>query len=229
MSKIKMLDLPRVYTNPNGNYPQHKGKPYISYSAYTSHREEGYRGEGFANYFLGIRSEGNIFTSYGSDCGKYFETGSERGELSDFDVSVIASIDRPAESIYEREIVIDRGTYIIVGYIDIEFKDKGLVIQDLKTGSISSKAAFYESQEYQQTTLYSHARMLEGEEIQYSGVILLDRKGNGQEAHPMRLTGDVLLIKTPYSKERAEKLLESMDKTTLEIAEYYRVFKKYLL
>lgn len=228
MSKSKMLDLPRIYKDPHGNYPQHKGKPYISYSAYSSHKEEGYRGEGFANYFLGVRSEGNIFTDFGSKCGKLFETGTETGDLSDFDVSVIQSIERPADAVYEREIIIDRGSYIIVGYIDIEFKVDGLVIQDLKTGAISSKAAFYESQQYQQTTIYSHARVLEGEKIEYSGVILLDRKGNGQEAHPLRLTGDVLLIKTPYSQERAETFLQSMDKTAEEIAEYYRVFKKYL-
>ena len=229
MAEVKMLDLPKVYENEGGNYPQHVGKPKLSYSAYNSFNEEAYKGEFFANYFLGKRGDGNIFTDFGGKCGKLFETGTDSSDLSEFDVSVIKGIERPENALYEVEIVVDRGSYVIQGFIDREYLDieSNLVIDDLKTGAIKTKKAFYGGDEYQQTTLYSYQRELEGEHIAYSGVILLDRKGNGQEKYPLRLTGEIENIPTPYSKKRAEDFLKSFDKTAKKIEEYHKVYKKY--
>lgn len=229
MAEVKMLDLPKVYENEGGKYPQHVGKPKLSYSAYNSFNEEAYKGEFFANYFLGKRGDGNIFTDFGGKCGVLFETDAETSDLSEFDVSVIKGIERPANALYEVEIVVDRGSYVIQGFIDREYLDieSNLVIDDLKTGAIKTKKAFYGGDEYQQTTLYSYQRELEGEHIAYSGVILLDRKGNGQEKYPLRLTGEIENIPTPYSKKRAEDFLKSFDKTAKKIEEYHKVYKKY--
>lgn len=219
--------LPKLYEDPHGNYSEHKGKPKLSYSAYTSWKEHGYRGEFFATYFLGKRSEGNIFTSYGSCCGKYFEEQVNTG-LTEFDTSVIDKIERPPHARYEVEVVVDRGWYVIQGYLDREYTvDEGLVIEDLKTGSISSKKEFYSSNTYNQTTLYSYQRENEGHKIHSSGVILLDRKGNGSEKHALRLTGGIEYIPTPYSRERAEAFLEDFDKVAEEIKNYYAVYQKY--
>jgi len=231
MANTKLLDLPKIYENEGGKYPQHTGKPKLSYSAYTSFCEAAYRGDFFANYFLGIRSEGNIFTEYGSKCGKLFETDTDSSDLSDFDVSVIRDIERPPNALYEVEIVVDRGSYVIQGYIDREYLDieGNLVISDLKTGSIEKKAKDYASQDYQQTTLYAYQRELEGEHIIYSGVILLDRKGNGQEKYPLRLTGEIEWIPTPYSKKRAELFLSKFDATAKKIEEYHKIYKKYFV
>jgi hypothetical protein len=227
MTKQKMLDLPKVYENEGGNYPQHVGKPKLSYSAYTSFCEESYKGEFFANYFLGIRSEGNIFTEYGSKCGEYLEK-LEKSDLSEFDISVLEKIERPENARYEVEVVIDRGSYVIQGFIDQEFKvPDGLVIKDLKTGAIDKKYKDYAGEDYQQTTLYAYQRELEGENVVYSGVMLLDRKGNGQEKYPLRLTGEIADIPTPYSIERAEAFLKKFDKVALQIEEYHKVYKKY--
>ena len=229
MAEVKMLDLPKVYENEGGKYPQHVGKPKLSYSAYNSFNEDAYKGEFFANYFLGIRGEGNIFTDFGGKCGKLFETDTDSSDLSEFDTNVIKSIYRPENSLYEVEIVVDRGSYVIQGFIDREYLDLegNLVIDDLKTGAIKSKKDFYGGPEYQQTTLYAYQRELEGEHIAYSGVILLDRKGNGQEKYPLRLTGEIEYISTPYSKKRAEDFLKSFDKTAKNIEEYYKVYKKF--
>lgn len=228
-----MIKLPKVYEvneNTPERYKKYEGKPKVSYSAIGSFKEEVYRGEFFATYFLGKRGDGNVFTAYGSACGGYFETASESEGLSEFDIEVLNGLERPENAVYEREIVLDRGDYCIHGFIDREYKNEEshLILDDLKTGAISSKKALYAGEEYQQTTLYAHARALEGETIAYSGVILLDRKGNGQEKYPLRLTGEVERIPTPYSPERAEEFLKTVDKTVLEIAEYYRVFEKYL-
>lgn len=232
MAETKMLDLPKVYEvneKTPEKYKKYKDMPKLSYSAYNSFNEEAYKGEFFANYFLGIKGEGNIFTQYGGKCGKLFETGSETSDLSDFDVEVIRGIERPANTLYEVEIVVDRGSYVIQGFIDREYLDVegNLVIDDLKTGAIKTKKDFYGGTEYQQTTLYAYQRELEGEHIAYSGVILLDRKGNGSSNHPLRLTGEIEYIPTPYSKKRAETFLKSFDKTAKEIESYYKVYKRY--
>ena len=225
-----MLDLPKVYEvneNTPEQYKKYEGMPKLSYSAYNSFCEEAYKGEFFANYFLGIRSEGNIFTEYGSKCGEYLEK-LEKSDLSEFDISVLEKIERPENARYEVEVVIDRGSYVIQGFIDKEFKvPDGLVIKDLKTGAIDKKYKDYAGEDYQQTTLYAHQRTLEGENVVYSGVILLDRKGNGAEKYPLRLTGEIAEIPTPYSKERAENFLKKFDKVALQIEEYHKVYKKY--
>lgn len=225
-----MLDLPKVYEvdeNTPEHYRKYEGMPKLSYSAYNSFCEESYKGEFFANYFLGIRSEGNIFTEYGSKCGAYLEK-LEKSDLSEFDISVLEKLERPENARYEVEVVIDRGSYVIQGFIDQEFKvPEGLVIKDLKTGAIDKKAKDYASEDYQQTTLYAYQRELEGENVVYSGVMLLDRKGNGQEKYPLRLTGEIADIPTPYSKERAEEFLKKFDKVAMQIEEYHKVYKKY--
>lgn len=225
-----LLDLPKVYEvneNTPEQYKKYEGMPKLSYSAYNSFCEESYKGEFFANYFLGIRSEGNIFTEYGSKCGEYLEK-LEKSDLSEFDISVLEKIERPENARYEVEVVIDRGSYVIQGYIDQEFKvPDGLVIKDLKTGAIDKKYKDYAGEDYQQTTLYAHQRTLEGENVVYSGVMLLDRKGNGQEKYPLRLTGEIADIPTPYSKERAEEFLKKFDKVAMQIEEYHKVYKKY--
>ena len=225
-----MLDLPKVYEvneNTPEQYKKYEGMPKLSYSAYNSFCEEAYKGEFFANYFLGIRSEGNIFTEYGSKCGEYLEK-LEKSDLSEFDISVLEKLERPENSRYEVEVVIDRGSYVIQGFIDQEYKvADGLVIKDLKTGAIDKKAKDYASEDYQQTTLYAYQRELEGENVVYSGVMLLDRKGNGQEKYPLRLTGEIADIPTPYSKERAEEFLKKFDKVAMQIEEYHKVYKKY--
>jgi hypothetical protein len=57
--------------------------------------------------------------------------------------------------------------------------------------------------------------------------MLLDRKGNGQEKYPLRLTGEIADIPTPYSTERAEEFLKKFDKVAMQIEEYHKVYKKY--
>jgi hypothetical protein len=225
------MELPRVYEikeNTPERYRIHEGKPKLSYSQYTSFKDPLYKGSYIGQYFLGIKDDGNIFSTYGSACGGYLETSFERGDLSDFDISVLDSLERPSNAVYEREIVIDRGNYVIQGFIDREYLDieGNLVLEDFKTGSIKTKKEFYSSKEYRQTLMYAHQRTLEGEHIAYCGVILLDRKGNGQEKYPLRLTGEIEYIETPYCRKEAEAFLKNVDKVAKEISAYYQVYKK---
>jgi len=220
--------LPKIYNDPFGNYPQHKNKPKVSYSQLNSFKDAMYKGSYFGQYFLGVPDEGNIFSDFGKKCGEYWEKEDE-SDLNKEDIDILkANLDRPEGARYEVEIVVDRGFYVIQGFIDfeLEVKPKILHIVDMKTGNHKDKPAFYASDAYQQTTLYSYQRELEGNTIEYSGVKLLERKGNGAEKYPLKLSGKIKEIPTPYSVERAEKFLSEVDKTVMEISKYYKAYKK---
>jgi hypothetical protein len=233
----KQLELPSIYKERPNNpvperYKKYIGRPAMSYSTYTAFKEEGYRGEWLANKFLGIPSEGSIFTEFGGAVGMYQETGKPQPYLSENDMKVLDK-ENPAnpEAEYEREIVIDRGSYILYGFIDrvLGVKNKKIDLADFKTGSIEKKAKEYASEDYQQTTMYCYGLEQEGFEIESSGVILFDRKGNTLEQgnkNVLRLTGEIELIPTPYSKERAEKFLLQVDETAKKIEEYWKIYLK---
>ena len=233
----KQLELPSIYKERPNNlvperYKKYIGRPAMSYSTYTAFKEEGYRGEWLANKFLGIPSEGSIFTEFGGAVGNYQETGKPQPYLSENDMRVLDN-ENPAnpEAEYEREIVIDRGSYILYGFIDrvLGVKNKKIHLRDFKTGSIEKKAKEYASEDYQQTTMYCYGLEQEGFEIKSSGVILFDRKGNTLEQgnkNVLRLTGEIELIPTPYSKERAEKFLLQVDETAKKIEEYWKIYLK---
>ena len=234
------MELPSKYENRSGRpeFEKYVGRPKLSYSAYNSFKEPAYKGEFFGVYFLGAPRTGTIFTEYGSAVGAYQETGEPQEYLSQSDKDILdTKIGRPKGAIYEKELIIDRGEYIIQCFVDrILEVDGGLEVIDFKTGAIDKKKADYESPEYQQTTLYSYGLSQLGYKIKYSGVKLADRKGNTLDTNAfskkgdplwLRLTGEVIDIPTPYSEERAKKFLESFDKTAKEIEEYYKVYLKY--
>lgn len=238
MAKRKAkLNLPRVYNNPenNENFKDFEGLPKISYSQIDSWNSELYRGGYIAKYFIGLEDSGNVFSDYGSKVGEWFEKGvDESGDLSAEDLQVLKEkIGRPENCEYEREIVVKRPLgYVIQGFIDRtrrgEWNGKSqLEVVDFKTGNMDKKKSFYAGPDYQQTTLYTHALIEEGEEIIWSGVVLLGRKGNGMEKSPLRLSGDVDSIPTEYSEERINKFFKKVDKTVKEINEYYKVYNKY--
>lgn len=232
----KQLILPKTYEYIEGKsdpkYKKFDKRVRLSYSAINSFKEEGYRGEFFASYFMGLTNKGNQFTEFGTWVGETVQYGVDKsGNLSAFDVeTILKNIPRPDNAVYEAEIIVDRDSYILQGYIDVQVETalNILSITDVKTGGEAKKKE-YASDKYNQTCLYSHARFLEGYEIGYSGVHLLHRKGHGQSAeHPLRLTGGVDHIPTPYSPERAEKFLKECDEVAKEIELYFKIFNKHL-
>ena len=78
-----------------------------------------------------------------------------------------------------------------------------------------------------QTNLYSYQKENDGYSIEECGVIMLDRAGNNSAKSPIRLTGKVEFIPTPYSRERTEEFLDStVRKTVEEISDYYQKYLK---
>lgn len=236
MPKLKKITLPKTYNYEEGvsrpEYKKFHNRQKLSYSQYTSFISDTYKGSYYGGYFLGIRDEGNIFSEFGSRVGSCFESGATEG-LSEDDVKVIKSIEIPDNTEYEREIIIDMAPitgvdFIIQGFVDAEYQtDKGLYIVDFKTGSAKDKPTYYASDEYQQTCIYARAREDEGEKIAYCGVVLLGRKGNGSEKHPLRLDGEIFHIPTPYTKARALNMLKEIANTAIEISEAYKVYQQY--
>lgn len=232
----------RVYLN----LPKQKdGKPYISYSQHSSFNEtnDEFRYQMILNYIFGIKvpSRFELFAVFGNHCGEYIETkGEKRGSLlSDNDCKILDKVmkDFHKDSEYEREVWIDRGDYFILGFEDrwegFKNEETGELthcnVEDFKTGNISKKAAHYGSEKYGQTTLYCFAEEEKGLEIKSSFVTMLDRKGNPMsETNPtkLELTGEVKRIETPYSRERAEKVLSEMDDTAVRLASLKTTYDK---
>lgn len=237
------FELPRVYEigkNTPEKYHKHAGKPKISYSQYTNWNDLEYHNEYIKQYFLGIPSVDNVFNLFGGEVGEFIEAIGTNIDykkdtlyLEDADRDILRELDYPDNSVYEDEIVIDRGDYVIQGFTDrTEYVTPKIVgIRDYKTGNADKKAEFYASDDYGQTTLYAYAKEEEGHEIGYSQVYLLSRKGNNMMYKSglsrVRLEGKNKIIDTPYSRKRAEKLLKDIDRTVKEISNTYKVYKNY--
>lgn len=232
------LLLPRIFEDKteDNRYTHLNGKPKLSYSQFTSWKSDQYRAGYIKQYMAKIELPSGIFAQYGSEVGEYKEwlgngqigNEPENSILTDADKEFLRSEKYPENSKYEDLILVDCGNFVIEGYIDrcIYLPDNKVVIQDFKTGG-EKKIADYASPDYGQTTLYCYDKVQNGYDIERSEVILYDRKGNGRSNAPMRLTGKTTLIPTPYSEERAEKLLKDISKTALEISNYYTQFLKF--
>jgi hypothetical protein len=231
---LTAIKLPKVYLNEGGKYPQHLGKPKVSYSQLGSFKD--YKMGYIRDYILDMKSDDGIFASYGKYIGEYLSDGIRHEYLDDDDVKVLDSLEKHEGATFESEIVIDRGTYVIQGFSDKEFKINNLLfIDDFKTGNSDDMLKKYgDLKKYYQTRLYAYQRENEGFEIGGCRVIHLGRKGNALErgkVHDktknrldLRLSGQVDEIKTPYIRQDIEDYLKEVDNIVLEIADYYRVY-----
>lgn len=226
------LILPKTYLDKttDGKYAHHNGKPKLSYSQVGSWKNAKYRPDYIKQYFAGISVPGSHFTDFGSDLGTYKEwlgNGKVDQEprtvyLSDADKLWLQGLEYPENCVYEDLIVVDCGEFVMEGYIDrTKYEDRTAEIIDFKTGNIVKKKPEYEDPEYNQTTLYCYQKDLEGYEIKKSEVMLFGRAGNNTMKSPLKLTQQYEIIPTPYSRDRAEKFIESVIKLSKEISENY--------
>ena len=233
------LVLPRIFEGRSKKYKQHKGKPKLSYSQHTSWKDPEYNADYIVQYFSGIKLPDGIWAKFGGEVGTYIECKAQNLEMPEFemlsedDKAFLDTLDYPAKCTYEDEICVDMGDFVIEGYTDRTqvVKPKKIGIRDYKTGNLDKKKEFYESDEYAQTTLYCDQKVQEGNEIAYSEVVLLGRKGNNMTTkngfQAIRLSGEFTQIDTPYSKERADKIKEDMKKSAQEISDLYKIYLKY--
>jgi len=235
MGKIK-LELPKKYEDRNNKFPEHKGKEKISWSQHTSYSDPEYQNDYYVQYFSEINLGGNVFSDFGGYCGTKIEHNALGREyetpLLQSDLEILKTkVDYPDNCVYEDEICVDLGNGVVCeGYIDRTwYKEDGVEIRDYKTLNLDKKEK-YQSEDYGQTTLYCHAKEEKGHKILNSEVFGLGRKGlsfEGEGNYRIRLSGETEIIPTPYSKERAKKVLEDLRKTSENISEDYRIFNKY--
>ena len=204
--------------------------PYMSYSQYTSFNEIGeFHYQMVLNYLFGIKLESRFgaYAEYGTACGEHIEDKSRKDHpmLNSKDKGILGKyIDGlPEHCQYEREIWLERKGYFILGYEDVFIEDQGdgVEVIDAKTGSIVKKGPFYASDKYGQTNLYAYFEdTVKKNKIKDCKVIMFDRVGNAMKEDPdeLHLSGQVKDIPTPYSRERAEKVLAKMDATAVKLA-----------
>lgn len=237
---MSKLILPKTYLDrtPDGKYAHHNGKPKLSYSQVTAWKDARYRPDYIKQYFAKIDVPGNHFTDFGTDLGTYKEwVGTGRPEdskprmmyLKDEDTQWLDTLEYPEDCVYEDLIVVDCGDFVMEGYIDRcwYFPTNKVRIRDFKTGNIPKKKAEYASPDYNQTTLYSYQKKLEGYEIEESDVMLFGRAGNNTQKSPLRLTKEYEIIPTPYSDERALAFLDKVAVIAEEISDYYKQYLKF--
>lgn len=230
------LVLPRKYEDRNRKYPEHKGKYKLSNSQATSYNDEEYQSEYYLQYFLGVEVPGNDFSEFGNGVGDYISSFAEckpeiKNCLTDKDIEHIHKlVFFPPNCIYEDEICVDFGDFVVEGYIDrCEYLEDGVKIVDYKTLNIDTKSAYYASDDYRQTVLYAFQKEREGHKILESSVHGLGRKGSsiqGTGNFKMRLSGLDIKIPTPYSKERAEEMQNWFKTIAHQISEDYKVYLK---
>ena len=163
------------------------GKPKISYSQYSSYKDEEYQNQYYIQYFSGVDLPSGEFAEFGTSCGQFIEdvgtavTTPRTGCLSKEDVDIILNnINFPPNCVYEDKIIIDCGDFYIEGYIDRTqyLAEKEIEIEDFKTLNLDKKKDFYSSEEYGQTALYSYQKEKEGYKVVRSFVSGLGRKGS---------------------------------------------------
>lgn len=245
----KEIDLPRKYEYKKGKsrpgYERYNGWNKVSYSQITSFLSEEYKGSYFSNYFLGIKDEGNIFSSFGSACGDYLNRKDQRVDeyLEDRDKEILDGIEQPSDADYEFEILIDLEKFglketVLQGFSDIQYEvsPKNLNVHDYKTLTLDKKRDFYGSEEYQQLNVYGYGLEELGYKINKTSVFGLGRSGNttnkealSKAGNPLylRLSGEIEEIKRDYNREEAQEYIKKIAETCVKISEHFLIYKKY--
>lgn len=231
--------LPRTYETDKEKYKHFNGKPKLSISQHTSWKDPEYVYDYIVQYFSGIKMPDGIWACFGGEVGQYKEHHAQDLEhpeytmLSAEDKEFLQSLPYPANCLYEDEVVLDLGDFCVQGFLDKAeyFSETEVGIEDTKTGNLIKKKEYYGSDEYSQTIFYAYVKIQEGFTVIYCRVELLGRKGNNMtikgKFYPIKLSGEVEMIDTPYSEDRAKKILEDLKQTAKEIDYSYSIFRKY--
>lgn len=224
------VNLPTILTEGTHFYKKYEeqlkpylGKYYISYSTINSWFD--YRGDFIKQKLLGIKLPSGVYADLGNYLGGAVEngffsqdnphgfTGQENVDLNKY---------RKPNAEYEKLIIIDRGDYFMVGFIDIYYEQEGnKYLEDNKSGG-ANKEKDYASEEYLQTVFYNYA--LGGDCV--TGVNFFRREGSHVRP-PLKLGKEQFYIPVVYNEERVKKALKKMDLAVKEITEIKNVYDKY--
>lgn len=205
----------------------HLGKPYISYSSVNSW--ENYKDDFIKQKFAKIKLPQGTYSALGS----YLGEAVENGEFGDNPYGFTGQenfslINRPKNAEYEKMILIDRGDYVIIGFIDILLIEGQIAdVQDLKTGG-KKKEYEYTSKDYVQVILYAYALESIGYKIRDTSVWFV-RRTNSHINPPLHISSEQFKIPLEYNKERVKYALDKVERVVKEVSELYTVFNKYFI
>lgn len=231
--EIKQLELPSVLTKDSWFYEENSelcepylGRPYISNSTHTSFND--YFDDFVKEKLGGIDLGPKIYAEFGTYVGEAIENGAFHHENPNmFDGQENLDLTRKEGVEYEKMIIIDRGSYIILGFIDKYYEvDNKAHICDVKTGG-KNKEKEYMKDEYIQVMLYAHAIENSGKEIGKTYIEFIRREGSHINP-PLIISEEQFKIDLLYSKERVDYALKAVDKTAKGLEKLYKTFNKYL-
>ena len=231
-----MINLTSVLTENTHFYKEHYieqlkphlGRPYVSYSTMESWNE--YREDFIKEKLVGLPQPFGIYKEFGTYIGTAYENGNFEHENKHGFIGQ-ENIDwtkyRQEGDEYEKLIIIDRGDYICVGFIDkfLRLGDNTVWVNDCKSGG-AKKEDKYSSDEYKQVTLYSHALEEMGEKIGRTDVLFIRRESSHYKP-PLKIGKEQFYIPITHTKEKVDKALKYMDKSVKEISEIKSVYDKY--
>lgn len=228
------IQLPSIISESNWFYKEnedlckpHLGKPYISYSSVDSWFE--YKEDFIKQKFVGISLPEGVYGALGSYAGHALETGEFPTE-NPYGFTGQENLDlkelRAEGAEYEKMILIDRGSYVIIGFIDRYTEtDNKAHVRDQKTGG-KDKEKKYQSDDYIQVILYAHAIELTGKEIEKTDVYFIRRTGSHVKP-PLHIDKEQFVIPLEYSPERVKFALNKVDKAVKEISDLYTTYVKF--
>lgn len=230
----KKIKLPSKLTKDSWFYKDNKeicephlGKYYISYSSAESW--ESYREDFIKKKFAKIKIPSSIYGAFGTYVGEAVEHGKFDKE-NPYGFTGQGNLDldslRPSNGEYEKMILIDRGEFVILGFIDRyhEIKKDVAHITDFKTGG-AKKEAKYQSDDYVQVVLYAHAIEQTGKEIGATDVWFVRRTGSHKNP-PMHISEEQFEIPLVYNEERVKFALDKIDRIVNEISDCYHTYLK---
>ena len=227
------INLPSILTEQTHFYKEpyieqlkpYLGRPYISYSTMGSWADEKYRPDFIKQKLVGISLPQGTYAALGNYVGEaieqgYFSEENPFGFIGQENLNLNRYRKPNAE--YEKLVVIDRGEYIIIGFVDVYYEENSKkFLQDMKTGG-KDKEKDYCSDDYLQTVLYNYA--LGGDcEI---GVNFI-RRLNSHYTPPLKISDEQFYIPNTYTEDKVKKLLSKFDKAVKEISEIKNVYDKY--
>lgn len=238
--------LPKTYTQKTwvkgGSVPEHEqyiGKPQLSWSQIEKWRntakESFNKVDGkidyIMDYFLNLDTDSpqlKIYGDFGSEVENYICKREDGDKFCDTQKAVLEKI--VPLGVFQSEIVIDFGEFVVLGYIDDHSpiaKNKIKLIRDYKTKSESSKKDLHKETKLQ-LPLYVGALEKKGIKVGGAEYCIIERLGNPYKGGrgELKVGSQIWYEPFKYTSKTIEDAFIIVEQTAKEISEYYQVYQK---
>ena len=237
------MKLPKTYSESTWErggkikaHKKHVGKPMISWSQVeTWFSKRGFntgklgQHEYFLKYFFGESFPDKGWGEFGNQTEDYICEKKGSDNFSEAEKAVLDGI-KPL-GVFQREIVIDFGEFVLLGYIDDMSKPVKKVVdtvRDYKTKSESSKKDLHKPDKLQ-LPLYVGGLQQEGITVKRAEYVVIERlggkecmMGGGREA--LSIGERVWVEEFHFTDDMIEEAFSKVRTAAKEISEHYEVF-----